>query len=373
MRKTTILALLLATPLAAADEPTADDVAVLAAEVHQEHCADIYGDSVDLAAEGYTAVAPVWQQVNQVYDEGQQPFLLYWRGLLAACLGQRDASMDDLQAFIAAEGENKDLDAMVGDAQRRMTRIRMAQLQEAAGRTMGPHEARRFVRSGLSPAEWRARRHSMGQRVVLLVGMGILYGAHKTEHTQAVASDGSWVAVDWLSSEIYFHAQFGVEAWPGGAIGIGAVFDVTTGELYNDVVAVDDLADVTIPDDQWSTLGNPWIGTTIWVATTPLPRKPVKPLIRLGPRFRFTSAQDPGGAVAGSKAWAMASMGAFAGVAYHPRTVVGVEFGAWVFHDLTSGNELSGDVEAAPASLTTRGDDPSRWSIDFMVLVRFGL
>ncbi len=367
------LTLLLATPLTAAGEPTADDLAVLAAEVHQQHCAEIYGGDIDLAAEGYSAVAPVWQQVNLAYDEGQHSFLLYWRGLLAQCLGQAEQAAADLQAFVTAEEGTGNLEAMVRDANRRLRWLRVQQDEDEAREELGGYEFLRYRRAGMALKDWRPRRHSMGQRLVLLVGIGAAHGAYRAQHVQAVTSEGDWITVDWLESDSYFLLQLGFEAWPGGAVGIGGAASLTGGEHAYTVSQVQDLSAATAPTDEDGAAQGGWVGASAWVVTTPLPRKPFKPLFRLGPRFRFAGDKKLDGTNIQTASWAMAALGVFAGLAYHPRTVMGVEVGVWFQGDLTSGSLVAGDTETAPPQLTQVGDHHDRVSIELVILMRFGL
>lgn len=365
--------MLLAVPIAAGVEPTADELAGLAAEVHQQHCADIYGGDIDLAAEGYSAVAPVWQQVNEVYAEEEQSFLLYWRGLLAQCLGQVEQCVADLEGFVEAEGETGNLEAMVRDANRRLRRLRFQQDEGEAREELGRYEFRRYRRSGVPLNDWRLRRHSMGQRLVLLLGVGLLHGANRATHVQAVTSDGDWVAADWLDSDSYLNVRLGFEAWPGEVLGIGVVAEVAGGEVAYTALTVEDLAGASVTTNEDGAKSNGWIGGSVWVVTTPLPRKPFKPLFRLGPRFRFTADRMVGDHDIRSEAWSMASLGMFAGVAYHPRTVVGVEIGVWFVGDLTSGSKVSGDTEIAASEWTNMGDEHSGTSLELVFQLRFGL
>jgi len=371
-----VTALLLVTMLphiATGQERTVDEVAVAAAEVHQQHCADIYTGDIDLAAEGYAAVAPIWQQVSEVYEGAQEPLLLYWRGLLAQCLGQREQGLADLDAFVAAEGENRDLAAMVRDANRRIRRLRVELDVDEARQDLGAYELRRYRRSGLSLGDWYGRRHAMGQRLVLLAGVGMVHGPYRTRHVQAVTVGGDeWIAVDWLESGPFFRFRIGLEVWPAGAIGVGVATDLAAGELAYAAVEVPDLESAAAPVDEDGTKSIFWLVGSVWAVTTPLPRKPFKPLFRVGPWFRYVSDEAVGEHDIRSAAWEMLSLGVFAGVAYHPRTVAGVEIGVWFVGDLTPGSKVSGDADQAPL-ISTAGNKYGRMSIYPAVLFRTGL
>jgi len=133
---------------AAAQEPDADDLAVRAAEVHEAHCAAMQGTDVQAAVEGYQVVAGVWGELDVALKgaEAPQPYLLYWRGLLAQCLDKEEEAASDLEGFLqaaeflgAVDVERKGLlDSMVRDSKRRLKRLGKG--------TKGP-----VVRRGVAP------------------------------------------------------------------------------------------------------------------------------------------------------------------------------------------------------------------------------
>ncbi len=119
---------------ARAQEAGADDLAVRAAAVHAEHCAALQGADVSAAVEGYQAVAGTWGELDEALraSDVPQPYLLYWRGLLAQCLDKREDASSDLEGFLkateflsAVDGEREgQLRAMAQDAARRLKRLR---------------------------------------------------------------------------------------------------------------------------------------------------------------------------------------------------------------------------------------------------------
>lgn len=129
----TAAVLALSAVAAAAQEPDADDLAVWAAEVHEAHCAAMQGTDVQAAVEGYQVVAGVWGELDAALkgSEVPQPYLLYWRGLLAQCLDKEEEAATDLEGFLqaaaflgAVDVERKGLlDAMVRDSKRRLKRL----------------------------------------------------------------------------------------------------------------------------------------------------------------------------------------------------------------------------------------------------------
>lgn len=122
---------------AGAQELSADELAVLAAEVHTEHCAAIHSTNPQSAEEGYAAAEDTWGKLDQTLRESEvpQPYLLYWRGLLAACLGKDEQARSDLEGFVnasafltaAAPEREGQLKSMVGDSQRRLRRLTRGQ------------------------------------------------------------------------------------------------------------------------------------------------------------------------------------------------------------------------------------------------------
>lgn len=117
--------------LACASSPgiaRADDVeglATLANDVNQEYCAEIYAQDVGLAAQGYQKVAAAWEAVDLGYENTDSSVLLYWRAVLAQCLGQAEIAERDLQVLVQreADAEDSDIAGMLGDAQRRLKRL----------------------------------------------------------------------------------------------------------------------------------------------------------------------------------------------------------------------------------------------------------
>lgn len=114
----------------------ATTLAIRASIVQQDHCADIQSSGTEdrLVAAGYAEVVQVWTEIDAYLQETPEPFLLYWRGVLAQCLGQAERAERDLGGFLdAAEfidavqaGRGQHLAQMVSDAKRRLRRIQAA-------------------------------------------------------------------------------------------------------------------------------------------------------------------------------------------------------------------------------------------------------
>lgn len=122
MRLLACLACLLLPALAAAQDG-AMDLAMEADSVNQEHCADLYSSQVGQAASSTLAVAEVWGRLSEVYEATQAPYLLYWRGVLAQCLGRDEAAAEDLNAFVESQAGQTMFDDLVRKAKARLRRL----------------------------------------------------------------------------------------------------------------------------------------------------------------------------------------------------------------------------------------------------------
>lgn len=114
-----LIVLLIATPAFAGP---AEDAALRATEVRDEHCADMAQDRTSSMTGALVAVAPVLDEVSRVYDETGEPYLLYWRGVLLECSNQESRAVNDLQAFAADPVNRSQLPELVRDAERRLRR-----------------------------------------------------------------------------------------------------------------------------------------------------------------------------------------------------------------------------------------------------------
>ncbi|HCP44481.1 MAG TPA: hypothetical protein DIU15_00365 [Deltaproteobacteria bacterium] len=114
-----------------AQEPPPEDLSqALAVEAHQvlmDHCAQAAGEATTKAAESVVLVSDVWARVSAQLEASQEPYLLYWRGVLAQCLDQEDRALQDLVAFSEAPADSNLFMELVRDARRRTRRLRAAQ------------------------------------------------------------------------------------------------------------------------------------------------------------------------------------------------------------------------------------------------------
>ncbi len=100
---------------------SAADVAADAYEVRERYCAAVGADDVQAAAESLARVSETWAQVSEALAESKKLYLLYWRGMLAQCLGQNEKAQADLTEFTAFAKDRGEYLDLLRDARRRLT------------------------------------------------------------------------------------------------------------------------------------------------------------------------------------------------------------------------------------------------------------
>ncbi|HCP47957.1 MAG TPA: hypothetical protein DIU15_18095 [Deltaproteobacteria bacterium] len=80
--------------------------ALKAAEVLDEHCADVAAGKATESAQALSTVGPVLAEVSAAHDASGAPYLLYWRGRLNLCLDREARAEEDLSLFLEAVGED---------------------------------------------------------------------------------------------------------------------------------------------------------------------------------------------------------------------------------------------------------------------------
>jgi hypothetical protein len=100
-----------------------ETLALEAAQVQSDHCADAYREDTTKAARSITAVGDVWARLSEQYEVSGESFLLYWRGVLAQCMDQEERGFRDLEAFVAESAESPLWAALVKDAMRRLRQL----------------------------------------------------------------------------------------------------------------------------------------------------------------------------------------------------------------------------------------------------------
>lgn len=143
-----LLALLLLSTPAWAQDP-AEAVAARAQAVHEAHCADVAVADDSGAAQAIGEVSAVWVDVADVHQETGATWLLYWRGLLAQCIGQEERAREALTEFLASDAGDEGMGAMVGDARLRLKRMDGASPVRSASAPLSPERSGRIV-AGLS-------------------------------------------------------------------------------------------------------------------------------------------------------------------------------------------------------------------------------
>jgi hypothetical protein len=129
-----VCALFAVLPAAAALADASIDAATKASQVNQEECANVHTLKQSVSAVGVQKVAEVWAEVGKVYElQGKAPYLLFWRGVLAQCLGRDELATLDLESFVASQkGQTMFVDLV------RQARIRMKRLGGRARAGEGP-------------------------------------------------------------------------------------------------------------------------------------------------------------------------------------------------------------------------------------------
>jgi len=315
----------------AQEEPAdATDLAVLANDVHQEFCAEIYSGNVTLVAEGYRQVASTWEQVDTEYARKPDIVLLYWRGLLAQCLGQVELAQTDLAEFV--DGLDKEQRASMRvmrlDAEKRLGRIEFDQADD---------EARRRRRVG-----------------TLCLSVGPAFGPYDAWQIEVLdAETGNGEAVDWLqaSAEVQFSLGFELRVWRpilwGLTVGMTTATANKTGEAYANTVDFEDLngnyTTVTVIEDRFL----PWTSFHTWLGFRFYPDRPVSPVARAGATFSGQAQADPkDGAWRETVGWPMVNIAGYMGLIAESPKVVGIDVGVWFGANTNDGIRVEGSSDS---------------------------
>ncbi len=133
-----LLAVLVA-PTAHADPSI--DVATRASEINQQECANVHTLKHRVSAAGMQKVVEVWDEVLRVYEEeGKAPYLLFWRGVLAQCLGRNELAVLDFESFVASQRGQSMFTDLVRQSRTRLKRL-------GAGRKLGQGPAAKWLRN----------------------------------------------------------------------------------------------------------------------------------------------------------------------------------------------------------------------------------
>jgi hypothetical protein len=110
-------------PQAKAKKVSGETLALAAARVQSEHCADAYGVDTTRALRSIATVGEVWAQLSEQYERSHETYLLYWRGVLAQCMDQEVRGLDDLKGFVTRAGSSTLWIDLVKDANRRIRQL----------------------------------------------------------------------------------------------------------------------------------------------------------------------------------------------------------------------------------------------------------
>jgi hypothetical protein len=181
-----------------------DDAAVLAAEVQEAHCSQIVGEDVTLEAGALSTVASALETVSTAYESTRKPFLLYWRGVLAQCVGYDDNARVDLLSFWNKTGDDASVAGQRDDAVRRLRRLGVG-VKGSAPKPMA----------------------GVGVGVGLLAGGGVVAGLAAWQKSVLEGAEASYRAGDLLRDDLQGTQTEGQQAadrtnaFTGVAIGLG--------------------------------------------------------------------------------------------------------------------------------------------------------
>ncbi len=200
-----LLAALLLPSLATAEEPAF--VAADAYDIHQTHCASVAGGSTQAAAESMAEVTEVWQRVIGAYEASGRTYLLYWRGVLGECLGQKERAAQDLRLFIDLEQfGSDDIEPLVRDARTRLRRMGVdvdrPTDDELAAAKAKAEEGGEFSAAAESAALKKARTNA--QVPFFLISGGGGYQRTGAYNYVAIAADLSFGIVGPLRAEVVY-------------------------------------------------------------------------------------------------------------------------------------------------------------------------
>jgi hypothetical protein len=352
-----------------ADETDGIDLALEANNTLQEFCAELYAADVQQAAESYTRVGETWGAVDGRFGETREPYWLYWRGLLAECLGQYDQACGDLEAFLAEHGDNAAYADLSRDARRRLRRLTdmnegrssarvgkrrapIAFLEDPrAAETLGRVELQRYRRSGLTLDQWQERRLALKRRVVLMWSLGAELGPQTAViHEVVLPEESGHYRVASLATSWYFRSSFGIEAWPTDVFSLGWLVGIHRSDDHVGFLHATRIDDVVEEPGSYDHIrfGVLTLDNRIWTGFTFLPLRRFKPLIRLpmlGLRLRPQSdGVAPGGEY--SSPWFLAlGVGGFAGFSARLSPVLGLEAGVWFLLDLTDNEAVETNLD----------------------------
>jgi hypothetical protein len=122
-------------------------VALGAALVHEESCADTRGNDVSVMGTALSRASAALVEVSEAYTASGDPSLLFWRGLLALCIDREDVGTADLNRFLVSVQNDSAYAEQVRDAKRR---LRRAEVTLDRSRPAGPNPGGMVTGAGLA-------------------------------------------------------------------------------------------------------------------------------------------------------------------------------------------------------------------------------
>ena len=107
-----------------AGDLTPAEVARRAERTFATHCNKRTPEEVRRNASALTAVSGEWASLAEYYERVEKKtYLMYWRGMLAYCLGRPEEAGEDLTGFAKLEGSNQGLRALTQEAARVLRKL----------------------------------------------------------------------------------------------------------------------------------------------------------------------------------------------------------------------------------------------------------
>ncbi len=201
----------------AAGSIDAHAVAERAQAAHDEHCARVAGAGEESgAARALVEVGAVWAEVAEAHEATGESWLLYWRGMLAQCLGQDERAEEAFVAFLATDPSSQGLDGLGSDARKRLSRLTGEPVREAP-----PTAFAGSIVAGISLAGGAAAT-GIGAGFTLR-GISVVHG-----HLTAGLQDRTAVDADIAEGDGLVGASVGLVA---GAVACGIASGVAFGSV----------------------------------------------------------------------------------------------------------------------------------------------
>ena len=233
-----LLALLFVCAPGSAGADEASEIAARAWDVHQARCAEVAAGPDASAADSMVEVTEVWREVISVYERTGFSYLLYWRGVLAECLGQPERAATDLQLFVALEEFEEAFVPQVRDARTRLRRAGVEVTEPTPEALAAARELDRSNRSDLATGSRSLRAAAReGKTPLFLLGFAGGYQRTSVYNYGLFGLDASLKLVGPLRVEVSVRAGVSVsytdpdgETSPVGrymlmAIGVGPTLE----------------------------------------------------------------------------------------------------------------------------------------------------